>query len=283
MNPGFHVNAWIVVLAYAGLVAAGLLVDFGLVIRLATRPFNWPLHAFRLQTRPWTAREALPLIGLLMVLYAMASILRPAAPPATTGPAELDREALWMTAQGAVFQFAGLAFVAFTLARRRIPWSWAFGAGTPGLAKRAGYGVVFYLAMLPSLAFYAALYQGALRYYGFNPLPQDVVLVFAAERSIGLRAALGAMAVVLAPAFEEILFRGIALPLFARRWGVAPAVTFVSIVFASIHFHLPSFLPMFVVAVAFSLAYIQSESIVVPVVMHGLFNGVNLLLLVLLQ
>jgi membrane protease YdiL (CAAX protease family) len=41
-------------------------------------------------------------------------------------------------------------------------------------------------------------------------------------------------------------------------------------------------MPLFVIAVAFSLAYIYSGSIVVPMVMHGLFNGVNVAMLMIL-
>ena len=88
-----------------------------------------------------------------------------------------------------------------------------------------------------------------------------------------------AMAVGVAPIFEEILFRGIALPLLARRWGVAPAVVAVSAFFAVIHLHVPSLVPLFIIAVSFSLGYLYTGSLLAPVVMHALFNGVNLWIL----
>jgi len=87
----------------------------------------------------------------------------------------------------------------------------------------------------------------------------------------------------LAPLFEEVIFRGILLPLVARRWGTAAAVVTVSALFAMVHFHLPSVVPLFVIAVAFSLGYVYSGSLLVPVAMHALFNGVNLVMLALLR
>jgi membrane protease YdiL (CAAX protease family) len=267
-------NAWVVVLFYVLIVAAGVVVDIGLVIRFMIRPLRWTEHATRLHMRPWTSREAFPLIGVLLLLYATGSLLRP--------PAAAERVALWMVVQSLVFHGVGLVIVVFTLLRRGIPWRSAFGGERGSLLADVGRGVLFYLAAMPFLAFYAAVYQGALKYTGYHPEPQEVALVFAAERSVGVRALLGVLAVVIAPVFEEILFRGVALPMFAKKWGVAPAVVAVSVFFAAIHFHVPSLVPLFVIAVAFSLAYISSGSIVVPMVMHALFNAVNVLLLVLL-
>jgi uncharacterized protein len=131
--------------------------------------------------------------------------------------------------------------------------------------------------------FYTLIYQAVLRGMGHEIMLQEVALVVAGEQSFWLRMYLMTLAVVLAPLFEEILFRGIGLPLVARKWGAAPAVVIVSLFFAAIHFHLPSMVPLFVIAAAFSLAYIHSGSIVVPIVMHGLFNGVNLVMLMMLK
>jgi membrane protease YdiL (CAAX protease family) len=91
------------------------------------------------------------------------------------------------------------------------------------------------------------------------------------------------LAAVLAPVFEECLFRGILLPLLARRLGTGAAVLLSSVAFASIHFHLPSLVPLCVVAVGFSLGYLYAGSLWVPIVMHALFNGVNLSLLLLIR
>ena len=90
-------------------------------------------------------------------------------------------------------------------------------------------------------------------------------------------------AAVVAPVFEECVFRGIALPLLARALGVGPAVFLSSLLFASIHFHMASMAPLLVIAVAFALAYIYSGSLWVPITMHATFNAVNLALLLVIR
>jgi membrane protease YdiL (CAAX protease family) len=57
----------------------------------------------------------------------------------------------------------------------------------------------------------------------------------------------------------------------------------VSVLFACIHFHLPSAGPLFAMAAAFALAYAYTGSVVVPAVMHALFNGGTLVTLLVLR
>ncbi|MBI2438138.1 MAG: CPBP family intramembrane metalloprotease, partial [Lentisphaerae bacterium] len=94
-------------------------------------------------------------------------------------------------------------------------------------------------------------------------------------------AALLGLAMIVAPVAEEALFRGMLLPLIMKRLGAGPAVLLSSALFALVHFHLPSFFPLFVLAAGLGLAYIYTGSLLVPIVMHALFNGMNLGLLLL--
>ena len=116
-----------------------------------------------------------------------------------------------------------------------------------------------------------------------DPTLQEVATAITTEKSLGIRVYLTGVAVVVAPFFEELLFRGILLPAVAKRYGVGWAIVLVSLAFAGIHLHLPSLVPLFVMAVAFSLAYLHTGSILAPAVMHGLFNAVNILLLTALR
>jgi membrane protease YdiL (CAAX protease family) len=87
------------------------------------------------------------------------------------------------------------------------------------------------------------------------------------------------MAAVLAPVAEELVFRGVALPVLARHLGVVPALLLTSMVFAAIHFHPEAVVPLFVAAACFGAAYAVTGRLVVAMVMHGLFNSVNLVVL----
>jgi len=80
-----------------------------------------------------------------------------------------------------------------------------------------------------------------------------------------------------------MIFRGIMLSVFARAFGPAAGVVTVSLLFALLHWHVPSMVPLFIIGLGFSLAYMYTSSIVVPFVMHAAFNGVSLGMLMLMR
>jgi membrane protease YdiL (CAAX protease family) len=87
------------------------------------------------------------------------------------------------------------------------------------------------------------------------------------------------MGIVAAPVAEELVFRGVALPVLARRLGVVAAAVLVSLVFAAVHFHPEAVVPLFLVSLCCCAAYAATGRLLVPMVVHGLFNGVNLAVL----
>ena len=139
--------------------------------------------------------------------------------------------------------------------------------------------LLLYLTMLPFLFFSALVYQGVLSLNGIPPSLQEIALLLSGDHPLWMRVTLVILAVAVAPFFEECLFRGILLPVLVRRLGLGGGIFLTSLLFASIHFHLPSLIPLIVVASGFSLAYVYSGSLWVSILMHGIFNGVNLALL----
>lgn len=275
-------NAWMVAVVYLVLIAFGFAVDVGLVVRFSRKPIRWAEQVDRLKARPWSAQQGSLLLLVLMALYFFSTALQPLINE-WCGGGDDGQATRRIVIQSVSFHMIGLGIVVLSLLRRRVTWRDAFGLEPRAILGNIGAGAMFYLAVLPFLVFYTFLYQAILRGMGYEVMMQEVALVVAGEKSFWLRMYLAGLAVVLAPVFEEILFRGIGLPLIARKWGVAPAVVIVSLFFAAIHFHLPSMMPLFVIAVAFSLAYIHTGSIVVPIVMHALFNGVNVAMLMVLK
>jgi membrane protease YdiL (CAAX protease family) len=184
--------------------------------------------------------------------------------------------------QSIVLHVTVLLFVAWLFVRR---WGWtaAFGSRTVRWPRAVMWGVLVYLAVLPFIGMASWLYQFGLRGLGIDTNLQDVALVITDESGFFVRAYMLFMAVVLAPLFEEMLFRGIALPVLVRRFGPVPGILMVSLCFAAIHHHLPSLAALFLLAVTLSLAYIRSGSLIVPVVIHSLFNAVTMGLLLFLR
>ena len=97
--------------------------------------------------------------------------------------------------------------------------------------------------------------------------------------SLSFRLIMGVAAVIIAPVVEETLFRGFLYGIgkrFTDRWFSAIVVSFL---FAAMHQHVGSLVPLFVLALSFTLAYEATGSLLVPIFMHSLFNALNIALL----
>jgi membrane protease YdiL (CAAX protease family) len=89
-------------------------------------------------------------------------------------------------------------------------------------------------------------------------------------------------AVVLAPLFEETLFRGVLLPVLSRHLGAPGAVVLSALVFAIAHLSLAELVPLFVLGVGLGLLRWQTGRLGASVCLHALWNGLTFLNLLLL-
>jgi membrane protease YdiL (CAAX protease family) len=89
-----------------------------------------------------------------------------------------------------------------------------------------------------------------------------------------------AVAVVVAPVAEELVFRGLLLPHLAQQGTrVGRGLLLASLLFAALHLHAPGLLPLFGVALACSAGFLATGNLLTPVVMHAVFNAISLLVL----
>ena len=89
-------------------------------------------------------------------------------------------------------------------------------------------------------------------------------------------------AVVLAPLFEETLFRGVVLPVLGLRWGALPGLLVSALTFALAHLSLGELAPLLVLGLGLGWLRLRSGRLAPCVLMHALWNGLtftNLLLL----
>jgi hypothetical protein len=128
---------------------------------------------------------------------------------------------------------------------------------------------------MPVLIFYTLVYGLYLQATGQEVAQQDVAYAISGATSPLMKFYFLFLAVFLAPLAEEVLFRGIVMVSLAKRLGAGGAITLTSFLFAMMHGHVPSVVPLFVLSVALSLAYICTESLLVPIVMHSVFNLVS--------
>lgn len=263
---------------YGSVLLLGLLVDLALLLYARTHPLRWRERVSRLCWRPWDLRDGVILVLSLVLLHVAWIAFAPALRPWIEEHGWRETSA-YVVLQSALFHWTGLALVIVLLRVRRIPWRSAFGWSARSSLKNALRGMLLLLGTMPLLMFYTLIYHVFLEALHQQPSLQDVTSAIAEESAVPMQVYFAFLAVVLAPLFEEILFRGVALPVLAQRYGVGRAVLGVSLVFALIHGHIPSLVPLFLLSVALCLAYIYTESIITPMVMHSVFNAMTVTVL----
>lgn len=271
-------SAWMAAAAYFVLIGLGVLVDLGLALRWRERLPSWPAMTARLLARPWDIADAGLVGGGLVLLVGFGSVTVSLA------------HRLWgcseqvaIVAQSVAFHWAALGLVWLLLRWRGRSWREAFGGSGRRWGAVFALGLVAYLAAMPLIWFYSVWYQALLHAVGIDPTLQDVAAALTDRQPWAMRLYLTVLGVAVAPLAEELVFRGVLLPAVARLTGVVPAVLIVSALFAGVHMHVPTLVPLFGIGVALSLAYLYTGSLVTAVVMHGVFNAVNLALLTALR
>jgi membrane protease YdiL (CAAX protease family) len=158
----------------------------------------------------------------------------------------------------------------------------AFGMNWRNVGQAAGQGAISYVGILPVIFGVSLIYQLFLYAAGYPVTLQDVVEIFLEPQPGWNLLLLMVLAVVVAPIVEEMLFRGILLPALMKKVGLGAAVVANSILFALIHQHLPSLIPLFALALALSLLYVYSGSLWSAIILHALFNGISICVLLLI-
>ncbi|KAB8135718.1 CPBP family intramembrane metalloprotease [Gracilibacillus oryzae] len=89
-------------------------------------------------------------------------------------------------------------------------------------------------------------------------------------------------AAVISPIYEEIFYRGFLYRWFRTRLGFTGAILLSSLIFTIVHIPTYNVMPVnFFSAVIFAYAYERTNSIIPSIIIHGLTNGVMVLLTIL--
>lgn len=149
-----------------------------------------------------------------------------------------------------------------------------------GLRQTFRGGSLAFLAVMPLAAGTGLIWERFLQTTGLPTERQELVDLFLQTKSPALLGCLIALALLVAPVCEELVFRvGIFRFLRTRtpRWvafGVSAGL------FALLHGNWMSALPLFILGLVFAVSYERTGRMAVPILAHALFN-LNSLLLVL--
>ena len=136
---------------------------------------------------------------------------------------------------------------------------------------------VFTVIILVSVNLISSISVSWLQDVWPNLEPQETVKAFKESSSMGFKFLVVIAAVVIAPLAEETLFRGFVYGVLKRYTDAPFAALSSSLMFAIIHMHVGSLLPLCMLAVLFCLAYEITGCLLVPMLLHAIFNGVSII------
>lgn len=213
---------------------------------------------------PSLPRTALLLFATLLV----AGALSVAAMTLLAGWPDLLRMAL-------PSQIALLGAIAWAV--RRTGLGWREAVLLRGLDRRALGPLV--LVLVGAVTVFSELY---LVMQKLVPVPE--ALERAMQEIMGISGTTDllvtvAIAVILAPILEEILFRGVILQGLARRHGATAATVWTAFFFTLFHFYNPwQLLPTFFLGLLLAWLVLTTRSIMAGILVHAAFNGLSLAL-----
>ena len=140
--------------------------------------------------------------------------------------------------------------------------------------------VLAFLAVMPLAGGTAIAWERFLNIVGLPTERQELVDLFVQTKSPVLLALMIALALVIAPVSEELVFRAGLFRFLRDRAPRWVAFTVSAGLFALLHGNWVSSLPLFVLGLLFAAAYERTGRLVVPMLAHAFFN-LNTLLLVL--
>jgi uncharacterized protein len=85
---------------------------------------------------------------------------------------------------------------------------------------------------------------------------------------------LSSLAILLAPAIEELFFRGIILQKWSAKWGVKAGILTSSLLFALYHFRF-DVIPLFVAGILYSILYFKTRTLLSSIFCHLFYNFIN--------
>jgi membrane protease YdiL (CAAX protease family) len=188
-------------------------------------------------------------------------------------PATIDINLLVIVQLGFWLFVIGTILFSF-LVRRMRPVD-LFGFDRLNFTKVFLWGAGLLLAALP-LIFASSAIVSNLLHINSQKDSQPIMQLFERVAEPTRKIPIILLAIVIAPLAEEFFFRGFLYGVLKRYAGGLPALVFTGVAFAVIHLHLPSILPLFLLACVLTLAYELSGSLLVPMAMHALFNAVTL-------
>jgi len=225
--------------------------------------------------KAWTFENFRRRVGILFACFYPGLILlvcaqQLAGPPTST-------YAVGQMFIGLLSLQGGVLFLTWRMLRQqRLSWVGAFGF-SENWARAIVFGILVAGIFLPIGLELQRLSDIVMRlpHSPVKPVEQQAVQTLRMASSWVERLVAGIFTIGLAPAGEEILFRGILFPTIKQAGFPKIGLWLTSLAFAAIHLNIETFLPLLVLALLLTLLYEKTNNLLAPITAHAVFNGVQ--------
>lgn len=231
--------------------------------------------------KPWRADALILLVAGLLVSMSLGSLLSQALPRLIPDGTNADEGFLRFLIGTLSIQGAALVLIHHFLLRHEMGWRDVLVSREQSVWKALGVGLGMGLVVVPlTLLVMNFVSLPLVKLIQAAPEKQTVVTVIEKTVEPSKRVWFALAAVLLAPAVEETIFRGIMYPYLKQRVGALAAVSVTSLIFAAIHMNLVIFIPLVFLGFVLTWLYERTDSLLTPILTHAVFNAANFFMLV---
>ena len=205
------------------------------------------------------AQGVAAVVGISLVAFIIAAIV-------LVGDENKSSDAVFLLGLTALLQVAFVGVVwRFSIARYAAGWS------SLGLRFRwAPSSIMIVPAVVIGMLILLAIYALVVDAIGWH---RESDQLFDDER-IGIVVVASFLAIVVAPVFEELFFRGFMLQGIMRHLSPLKAAVVTSILFALAHIDPFTYIPIFCIGMILALVFLKTRSLPIAIASHGLYNSV---------
>jgi len=228
-----------------------------------------------LSYKPWSPDSLLRLLLFLFTALSGAGLLGAAADRYWAAVPEETRR-FWVSfGSGALMQVLGLVLMARFVGENRMSWREGFGLRFEESPRMLLVGVV---AAVVGLALAMGILLGSqwlMALANVTPVEQSSITALRQSEDVARRLAVALTTVLLAPLFEELLFRGILYPALKQAGYPRFALWGTAVLFGLSHVNLLTFASLTCFGLLLTVLYERTDNLLAPITAHACFNAVN--------
>lgn len=230
--------------------------------------------------KPWRTESVLLCAALLLLSLSLGATAGHLIDHMRSPDSKMDAGFYRFLLSTITFQGSAFVLIGIFLSRHQMRWRDVLIGYSTTSGRALWLGLAAGLVVLPFALMLNSLSYQLMTLFNLQPEKQAAVAIVEKTVEPWKQVFFGIAAIGIAPFVEECLFRGILYPFLKQRMQPVLAVTITSVVFATIHANILTFLPLVFLALVLTAVYEKTDALLAPIMTHAFFNGVNFFMLI---